>query len=165
MPENWRQIKGWPYEVSDQGRVRRQETGRLLKPWPVRNGYLRIALSRWPGHEHYRVHRLVLEAFVGPCPPGHEAAHANGDPRDNRLSNLRWATRMDNEADKVRHGRALIGNRNPQAQLTAEIVLAMRRRYRRTDPRHGLTAMAREFGVSVNTVRDAVMGRTWKCAS
>jgi hypothetical protein len=37
---------------------------------------------------------LVLEAFVGSRPPGHFAEHVNGDPRDCRLENLRWAPRL-----------------------------------------------------------------------
>jgi hypothetical protein len=39
------------------------------------------------------VHTAVLEAFVGPRPPGHMAEHINGDPSDCRLANLRWVRR------------------------------------------------------------------------
>ena len=51
-----------------------------------------------------RLHRLVLEAFRGMCPPGHEARHANGVPSDNHLANLSWATKGENERDKRAHG-------------------------------------------------------------
>ena len=50
------------------------------------------------------VHRLVLEAFVGPRPEGMVARHLNGDPGDNRLENLAWGTQSENNYDKVRHG-------------------------------------------------------------
>lgn len=50
------------------------------------------------------VHVLVLEAFEGACPPGHEALHDNDDPTDNRLTNLRWGTRSENLLDRVRNG-------------------------------------------------------------
>ena len=33
------------------------------------------------------VGRLVLEVFVGPCPPGMEACHNDGDPHNNWLDN------------------------------------------------------------------------------
>jgi len=36
------------------------------------------------------VHRVVLTAFVGECPDGHNADHVNSRSDDNRLSNLRW---------------------------------------------------------------------------
>jgi hypothetical protein len=50
------------------------------------------------------VARLVLGGFVGPCPPGQEACHENGDRSDNRLTNLRWDTPSNNNLDKHRHG-------------------------------------------------------------
>lgn len=53
----------------------------------------------------YLVHRLVLEAFVGPCPPGMECRHfPDRDPTNNRLDNLSWATRKQNMEDKASHG-------------------------------------------------------------
>ena len=44
----------------------------------------------------YRVHRLVLEAFVGQCPEGFECNHKNRDRSDNRLENLEWVTHIEN---------------------------------------------------------------------
>jgi hypothetical protein len=51
-----------------------------------------------------RVHLAVLEAFVGPRPPGHVARHGGGGSRDNRLVNLSWGTPSENETDKIEHG-------------------------------------------------------------
>jgi hypothetical protein len=50
------------------------------------------------------VHQLVLEAFVGPRPRGMESCHNNGNQTDNRLVNLRWDTKSENNLDRVRHG-------------------------------------------------------------
>lgn len=49
-------------------------------------------------------HRLVLEAFVGPCPDGMECRHLNGNPSDNRVENLAWGTHRENMHDKFAHG-------------------------------------------------------------
>lgn len=51
------------------------------------------------------VQSLVLEAFVGPRPEGLLALHRNDDCRDNRVENLYWGTRTDNQHDRVRNGR------------------------------------------------------------
>ncbi|MGH8035083.1 MAG: HNH endonuclease signature motif containing protein, partial [Lysobacterales bacterium] len=51
-----------------------------------------------------KVHRLVLEAFVGPCPDGMVGCHNDGDTRNNRLSNRRWDTPGSNNRDKQVHG-------------------------------------------------------------
>lgn len=48
------------------------------------------------------VHHLVLEAFVGPRPPGMEACHFDGNAQNNRLENLRWGTSAENKADAIR---------------------------------------------------------------
>ena len=48
---------------------------------------------------------LVLEAFVGPRPDGHECCHYDDDPMNNHLSNLRWDTRSANSFDAIRNGR------------------------------------------------------------
>jgi hypothetical protein len=56
------------------------------------------------------IHRLVLETFVGPCPPGLEACHNNGNSLDNRVENLRYDTRKNNHADKKKHGTHIQGS-------------------------------------------------------
>lgn len=48
------------------------------------------------------VHVLVLEAFVGPRPDGHEPDHINFDRHDNRVENLRWVTVSENQSHKRR---------------------------------------------------------------
>jgi hypothetical protein len=65
------------------------------------------------------VHHLVLEAFVGPRPAGHEAAHGDGDKTNNALANLRWATPKENAADRYRHGTVLFGTRHPLGRKTS----------------------------------------------
>lgn len=50
------------------------------------------------------VHHLVLEAFVGPMPEGHEGCHRDGDRTNNHLGNLYWGTRAENVRDAIEHG-------------------------------------------------------------
>lgn len=61
-------------------------------------------MSRGQELRHASVHPLVLEAFVGPRPPGMEACHADGNKTNNALSNLRWDTKRANELDAIRLG-------------------------------------------------------------
>lgn len=75
------------------------------------------------------VHRLVLEAFVGPCPEGMEACHNDGDTTNNRLDNLRWDTRKGNHADRKKHGTTPTGEKNPGCKITADTVRLIRRWY------------------------------------
>lgn len=116
----WLPVPGWEgeYEVSDLGRVRSVErivprrsvpqtiAARILKTPPASHGYPRVNLCRNGSYTQRTVHSLVLEAFVGPCPPGMECLHGNGIRTDARLVNLRWGTSKENKADMVRHGNA-----------------------------------------------------------
>lgn len=112
MNESWRPVPGFEalYLVSDLGRVRSARSGRVLVGDGTR--HLRVTLSRAGRTTRLLVHRLVLEAFVGPCPPGMESLHENDIGADNRLANLRWGTRSENELEKVRNGN------NPEARKT-----------------------------------------------
>ena len=77
------------------------------------------------------------------------------------MSNLRWATPRDNEADKRRHGTkrgAHPGEGHHGAKLTVAIVQRMRRQAAAGLP---LSAIAREFGVAKMTAYQAIVGQTW----
>lgn len=78
--------------------------GKPLAPRTTLAGYPIADLWRDGKPQTFRVHRLVLAAFVGPCPPGMEGCHDDGDPSNNQLTNLRWDTHSANIADQVTHG-------------------------------------------------------------
>lgn len=112
---------GGRYAVSRSGRIRsldwvdpigRLFRGKELSPFTTAKGYRKIHLRVDGKVRVETISRLVLEAFVGPAPDGHAAAHRNGKPGDDRLSNLRWATYAENEADKKAHGTYHIRGRN-----------------------------------------------------
>lgn len=121
--EQWLPVVGYEglYEVSDMGRVRSLDRavwrddarcrphyvtyrGREMRLSRQAHGYVGVILWRDGKYRNVRVHRLVLEAFVGPCPRGMETLHGNGQRNDNRLANLRWGTQEENAEDRVRHG-------------------------------------------------------------
>lgn len=119
MKEQWLPIIGYEgqYSISSKGRVRsesrtiersdgRTQTrhSRLLKSVPDPKGYLRVNLFQNNIGATRYVHRMMLEAFVGP-PKGLHIRHLNGNQTDNRLENLRYGTPSENQFDRVRHGR------------------------------------------------------------
>lgn len=116
MREEWRYVAGYEglYEVSNLGRVRSTERldslGRPCRSVELRpdirpSGHLRVTFSRDGSVRRFWVHRLVLDAFVGPRPKGTEGCHNDGDPTNNCVENLRWDTKSANALDRVRHGR------------------------------------------------------------
>ena len=172
MEERWKPVVGWEshYEVSDRGRVRslprrgrkrnRMYGGMVLKSYPCDGGHRHISLSRDCKSKFYKVHRLVLLAFVGPCPDGHECCHNNGIAWDNRLENLRWGTRKENAADSVAHGTYYHGERHHEAKLTDSMVRLIR--ILRKHAGLSYCEMGRALGVAHSQIRLACQRLSWK---
>lgn len=93
--------------------------------WPFfrnENGYGKV---QYNGSKKY-THRVVCEIVNGPPPTDdHEAAHSCGGGSSGCCSgrHLRWATKAENEGDKLIHGTRLRGSRLRQAVLTEKNVL------------------------------------------
>ena len=116
------------YEVSNHGQVRSVKTGKLKKITTDKKTN-RPFLNIWKKNKQsvIRIHKLVLEAFVGKKPDGMECCHNDGNPFNNHISNLRWDTPKNNHADKVKHGTTNRGERCGTAKLTLEQVRAIRK--------------------------------------
>jgi hypothetical protein len=167
--EVWKEISGYEgyYSVSNLGRVRSH--ARLIQRGPngsylckerilrsgLANGYPQVVLNKNGKSWTVRVHILVMRAFVGPCPDGHEILHKHGDKTDARLEHLRYGTRRENMADAVLHG-TVVGVNNGNAKLTAIQITEIWDAYREFEE-----ALAKKHGVSVGTIRNLKMGRTY----
>ena len=99
--ELWAKVVGFPsYEISNKGRLK-STYRKIMKPSKDRDGYLHTSLKK----KNVFIHRLVLEAFVSPCPKGMICRHLDGNPTNNNVSNLKWGTYKENHEDRVKHGR------------------------------------------------------------
>lgn len=165
--ETWKAIVGAEgrYEVSDQGRIRRvlagkaTRVGRILK-LHVRPKDNRVAITlRVNGaNKSNSVHRLVAESFIGPCPPGKEVNHLDGDPANNKVENLEYVSRRENMQHAFKLGLVSVaqGEEHHFAQLTTEQAIIIRHC---SAP---VRMMARVFGVSRSTISNVKKCRTWK---
>jgi hypothetical protein len=104
-------------------------------------------------------HTLVLRAFRGPAPEGHESCHGNGVRNDNRLENLRWGTYRENHHDSIRHGTKPHGSRHYNAKLTEEQVVDIRRL--RSTKRVPVKQLATHYGVTEACIKTIIYGRSW----
>lgn len=160
MTTVWRAIpSAQGYSASDDGQIRRDQTGLILKPnlclkyasvFPYVNGK---AMCRG-------VHALVCEAFHGPKPsPSHQTAHNDGNKDNNAAANLRWATASENNQDKKLHGTWQGGSKNPRAKLSETQVAEIKKS-------RAAGASAQEiadlYGVAALQIRRIVRGTAWK---
>lgn len=136
--EIFRHIPDFPgYAAGDQGsvwscwmRAGRGRSSRLIDKWrrlkPGKNlaGRLHVNLARDGKMTTKSVHVLVLTAHAGPPPePGLEVCHyPDPNPANNRLSNLKWGTHVENMSHKDEHGTQFRGETHPNADLAREDV-------------------------------------------
>lgn len=161
--DEWRECVGLPgYSVSIFGAV--MGPRKLLRPYRDTDGYLRISAKK----TSYGVHRLVAEAFLGPCPDGHEVAHKDHNRANPRLDNLEYLTHDANVKATAAAGRSMRGEFHVSANMAEATALAILARYEPGRAGKGLyqpnsaKALAREFGVSARSVHCLVRGETWK---
>lgn len=82
-------------KVSSQGRFK-FPNGHISSGSRHGLGYIQVHYKR----KKYYAHRLILETFVGPNPPGKECDHIDRDRSNNMISNLRWVTKTENQANR-----------------------------------------------------------------
>ena len=107
MEEIWKPIKGYKgrYEISNFGRVRSKanyhkgtlDKWKILKPTANNKGYLYVTVGK-----KRLVHRLVGEAFLEMDPSKKEINHIDGNPSNNRVENLEWCNRSENNIHRCR---------------------------------------------------------------
>ena len=78
--------------------------GMILKPYKKPNGYYQITLCKNGKRKKFTVHRLYSKAFIPNEDNKPFIDHINRIRTDNRLENLRWATRSENSRNVKKWG-------------------------------------------------------------
>ena len=157
--EEWRDAIGFEgfYKISNYGRILTVKSN-TIKKLTIDKHDGRPYCCLWANNKQAQVrpHKLVLEAFVGKRPEGMECCHNDGNPQNNHLSNLRWDTAKNNQADRVRHGTTNRGENCGTAKLTGIQVDAIRQDTRLQ------RLIALDYGVRANTISRIKSGVRWK---
>lgn len=173
--EVWRPIPGFGghYEASSLGRIRSRDRvvskvafgkpalqhykGRVLRSTPDGKwGHRCVSVGVDGARIKIGVHRMVLLAFVGDPPPGHEGCHNDGDASNNRPSNLRWDTHENNNRDRLKHGTYWRGRDHHGAKASEDVIARVKRG--EITPKEA----ARETGLPYKLYWRAKSGKTWR---
>jgi hypothetical protein len=154
--EVWKLIPGYHgYEVSSLGRLK--HNGKISSGSKNSKGYLQKTLKSEAGKRTWRIHRLVLLGFVGPSEL--DVNHKNGIKTDNRLENLEYLTRADNNRHASRTGLnpGNKGTEHGMARLTEAQVYEIR-----ANTKDGHDILAKEYGVSNVVISKVRLRKSWK---
>ena len=135
------------YSASNLGNIK-GPSGRILSQRIGSRGYWTF---RRRGDKRTDSHGYILDAWVGPRPPEHEACHGPLGRLINTPDNLRWGTRSENAQDRVK-----AGNNGNHRGIPSPI-----RRVRRSDGQEWKSASeaARDLGLIASCISRVCVGR------
>lgn len=134
------------YAISNHGRCYSFLRNRLINSAHNISGYLTLDLKR----NTIKVHRLVALAFV-PNPDNKPFVnHIDGNKLNPRMDNLEWVTHSENMQHASKTG--LLSNTRIKIKLTYDDIRAIRARCVNGCRINGQSALAKEYGVSRQTI-------------
>lgn len=183
-PEVWKDIVGYEgyYQVSNYGRVKglsrlisreRRGAGPIDLIGPIdlkseqlrtqyldRQGYFTIQLYKNNKPKSFGAHRLAAQAFIPNPNNKPQVNHKRGIKTDNRIWELEWVTRSENQKHSHRIGLVNFkGENHPKSKLTLLQVGVIREAMACG---HRLSTIARYFKVHRGTILCIKDGRNWR---
>lgn len=133
--------------------------GKALVPINNGNGYLYVNVRGGKRQKHAYIHRLVCEAFWGPCPEGMEAAHKDGNQSDCSAVNVAWKTHRNNILDKQAHGTQTKGAAHHSALFTDDQVACIRQQYATNQA--NTHKLSKQYGVTTSCIQKIIDGKSY----
>ena len=164
--EKWKDLKGYEgrYIIGSNGEIMNKR-GLLLKQSLDTDGYKLITLYNG-SRKMFRVHRLVVENFIGSIPEKMEVNHIDYDRANNHVENLEIVTHLEN----VRHSYDRIvkgiksngttsGNKK-NSKVTIKEANEIREKY--STGKYTQIELGNMYGLKRSAMSDLLNGKTWK---
>lgn len=114
MEEIWKPIKEYEeYEISNKGRVRSIKNKIYKKQSPNERGYKRVFFYINGKNNTKYVHRLVAQAFIPNIENKRTVNHIDGNKANNCVTNLEWATDLEQRIHAIKIGLVKTGKESP----------------------------------------------------
>ena len=158
----WKSIKGFEglYEINEFGDVKNCKRKSIIKPYNNQAGKGYMYIDLYKGKDRVLrsgVHRLVAKHFI-PNPKNKPMInHKDGNPKNNHVSNLEWATALEN----VTHASNVLGvmkgyenhikkQKRPVIQIKNGIIV---------DEYESIAEASRDTGISTSQIIGTCQGK------
>jgi hypothetical protein len=147
------------YFINSDGKIKNKK-GQLLKVEISKEGYYRVTLSKDGKCVKYLLHRIVAIQFIPNPENKPQVNHKNGIKSDNRVENLEWCTRSENEKHAHKNGlKNHKGEKHPSCKLTENDVIEIRKLY--SEKRFTQKQLAEKFNVCFQNISLIVLRKKW----
>lgn len=170
--EKWKEIKfddkiadNEKFKISNYGRIIncKEDEEFLVKKYYI-NGYQNLPLRQKKNGKNTSryVHKLVAEHFLdkndGVC-----VIHLNYDKTDNRVENLKWATKREKELHQFSNPayKNMVRKIPRTAKLTETKVKLIKRKINDPNRRTRMKMIAKQFGISEMQLYRIKTGENW----
>lgn len=174
--EIWKKIKEYgDYEVSNYGRVKSPDfilktptgqsyikKGKILKPFKDKKGYLYCDLRVNGERKIVRVHRFVGMAFIPNTENKPQINHIDGNKENNNVQNLEWCTNSENQKHAFEKGLQKGCFSHHNSKLTLEQVRYIKNNCVVGSKKNGMQTIAKKFNVCNSTIKQIVIGNSYK---
>ena len=157
--EVWNPVKGYEglYKVSSMGRVKSLITGKILKPEKGIGGYLRVHLYKDGKAKHFKVHRLVAEAFLKPVAGKDCVNHLDEVKTSNHYSNLEYCSPKENANWGTRNERMAEKQRNAPFKSKSVFQFSLNGKFIKEWP--SVSEVHRQLGYTISFISRCCLGK------
>lgn len=152
------------FKISNYGRVINCKGDKEFEIKPsYKNGYQSIHLKQKHNHKSTSryVHKLVAQHFLEQN-DGVYVIHLNYEKKDNKVENLKWATKREKEIHQFSNPEYLNKPRKrTYSKLTEAKVRLIKRKINDPNRRTRLKMIARQFGISEMQLYRIKTGENW----